>query len=318
MPDVFISYARGDSRDFVARLSAALEERGKDTWVDLEDIPPASSWNEDLRAGIAAQRLLLLRHQPRIGRIASTAAPSSTTRSALGKRHPACAAPARSPTPRSPRQSPPATGSPRLGRFTDDFDTSLATLVSAIETDLDWVREHTRWGLRAEEWERRGEDRSLLARGSDLDQAEAFISGGGNREPAPTELQGRYVVASRARRHASPASARHRRLDRTRGGHRARCPCAAPAQHRRRLRSYQAETNERRPRHGHWPPTRSSTCPPTPSSACCSGSRRPRRARPSKPRVRCAAAFSTTGSGRLSSTPTRSTTHRSARTAPES
>ena len=54
MPDLFISYARGDSRDFVARLSAALEERGQDTWVDLEDIPPASSWNEDLRAGIAA------------------------------------------------------------------------------------------------------------------------------------------------------------------------------------------------------------------------------------------------------------------------
>jgi len=47
MPDLFISYARGDSRDFVARLSAALEERGKDTWVDLDDIPAASVWSED-------------------------------------------------------------------------------------------------------------------------------------------------------------------------------------------------------------------------------------------------------------------------------
>ena len=59
------------------------------------------------------------------------------------------------------------------------------------------MREHTRWGLRAEEWERRGEDRSLLARGSDLDQAEAFLGGGGGKEPQPTELQGRYVLASR-------------------------------------------------------------------------------------------------------------------------
>ena len=35
MADVFLSYARGDSRDFVTRLSNALEQRGKDTWVDL-------------------------------------------------------------------------------------------------------------------------------------------------------------------------------------------------------------------------------------------------------------------------------------------
>jgi len=53
MADVFLSYARADSRDFVTRLSAALEERGKETWVDLDDIAPASSWNDELRAGIA-------------------------------------------------------------------------------------------------------------------------------------------------------------------------------------------------------------------------------------------------------------------------
>ena len=55
--------------------------------------------------------------------------------------------------------------------------------------------------------ERRSEDRSLLARGSDLTQAEAFIGGGGGHEPAPTELQGRYVLASRR-----AASRRQRQL----------------------------------------------------------------------------------------------------------
>ena len=54
MTDVFVSYARSDAREFVARLSAALAERGKDAWVDLEDIPAASVWNDDLRAGIAS------------------------------------------------------------------------------------------------------------------------------------------------------------------------------------------------------------------------------------------------------------------------
>jgi WD40 repeat protein len=195
MPDLFISYARGDSRNFVARLSAALEERGKNTWVDLDDIPPASSWNDDLRTGIS--------ESDSFGFVISPASVSSPhCRSeleqavALGKRilpvlH----------LPVADDQVPEAVATrnwiPQLGRFTDDFDTSLATLVTAIETDLDWVREHTRWGLRAQEWERRGEDRSVLARGSDLDQAEAFLSGGGGKEPTPTELQGRYVLASR-------------------------------------------------------------------------------------------------------------------------
>jgi WD40 repeat protein len=195
MPDLFISYARGDSRDFVARLSAALEERGQDTWVDLEDIPPASSWNEDLRAGIAASDSFCFVISP-----ASVGSPHCRAELdhavALGKR---ILPVLHLEVPDAEVPEPVATRNwiPQLGRFTDDFDTSLATLVSAIETDLDWVREHTRWGLRAEEWERRGEDRSLVARGSDLDQAEAFIGGGGNRDPAPTELQGRYVVASR-------------------------------------------------------------------------------------------------------------------------
>lgn len=50
MHDAFISYARRDSREFVERLGDALEAIGKDVWVDLEDIPPASQWERDLRA----------------------------------------------------------------------------------------------------------------------------------------------------------------------------------------------------------------------------------------------------------------------------
>jgi hypothetical protein len=56
VPDLLILSARADSCDVVARLSAALEEHGKDTRVDLDDIPPASSWNDDLPTGIAVRR----------------------------------------------------------------------------------------------------------------------------------------------------------------------------------------------------------------------------------------------------------------------
>ncbi len=34
------------------RLHAALERRDKDAWIDLDDIPPASRWEEDLREGV--------------------------------------------------------------------------------------------------------------------------------------------------------------------------------------------------------------------------------------------------------------------------
>lgn len=195
MTDVFVSYARSDAREFVARLSAALAERGKDTWVDLEDIPAASVWNDDLRAGIASSDSFCFVISP-----ASVSSEHCRTELeyavGLGKRLlPVLHLPV--PDAAVPEALAVRNWIPQTGRFDDDFDASLATLVTAIETDLDWVREHTRWGLRATEWEARAEERSLLARGSDLDQAEAFLSGGGGKEPQPTELQGRYVLASR-------------------------------------------------------------------------------------------------------------------------
>ncbi|HET6937433.1 MAG TPA: toll/interleukin-1 receptor domain-containing protein, partial [Nocardioides sp.] len=146
MPDLFISYARGDSRDFVARLSAALEERGKDTWVDLDDIPAASVWSDDLRSGIASSDSFCFVISP-----ASVASEHCRTEleyaEGLGKRllpvlH------LEVPDAEVPETVAVRNWIPQTGRFDDDFDTALATLVTAIETDLDWVREHTRWGLR--------------------------------------------------------------------------------------------------------------------------------------------------------------------------
>lgn len=195
MADLFLSYARADGREFVARLAAALEARGKDPWVDLDDIPPASTWHDDLRSGIAASDSFCFVITP--ASVASEHCRLELEHAvALGKRIvPVLLLPvadASVPGPVAERNWVPQTG-----RFTDDFDTALDLLVEAVETDLDWVREHTRWGQRAADWEARGADRSVLARGADLDQAEAFLSGAAGREPAPTELQGRYVLASR-------------------------------------------------------------------------------------------------------------------------
>ena len=51
MADVFVSYAREDL-PFVRRLTAALQARDRDVWVDLDDIIPSARWREEIRTAI--------------------------------------------------------------------------------------------------------------------------------------------------------------------------------------------------------------------------------------------------------------------------
>jgi hypothetical protein len=51
MADVFISYSR-QNKDFVLELHEALNKFGRTDWVDLEDIPPAAAWREEIKDAI--------------------------------------------------------------------------------------------------------------------------------------------------------------------------------------------------------------------------------------------------------------------------
>jgi WD40 repeat protein len=70
-------------------------------------------------------------------------------------------------------------------------------LVKALDTDLEWEREHSRLTVRALEWERSGRDRSGLLRGSELRNAEAWLAAGADKDPGPTALETEYLVAAR-------------------------------------------------------------------------------------------------------------------------
>jgi hypothetical protein len=52
MAELFISYSRRDQA-FVRRLTAGLEDRGKDVWVDLDDILPSAPWMAEIKVAIA-------------------------------------------------------------------------------------------------------------------------------------------------------------------------------------------------------------------------------------------------------------------------
>ena len=71
----------------------------------------------------------------------------------------------------------------------DGFQESIATLVSAIETDLDWVKQHTRLLERAVEWDAAKRDGSFLLQKNDLRAAERWLALGPTKDPKPTALQ---------------------------------------------------------------------------------------------------------------------------------
>src|SRR5437868_3698088 len=51
MADAFISYSRQD-QEFVRRLVALLDARGKACWVDWNDIPPTAAFMREILEGI--------------------------------------------------------------------------------------------------------------------------------------------------------------------------------------------------------------------------------------------------------------------------
>jgi hypothetical protein len=53
------------------------------------------------------------------------------------------------------------------------FGTGLANLVTALNTDFDWLREHTRYLRRAMEWDAGGRPTDRLLSGNDILEAKA-------------------------------------------------------------------------------------------------------------------------------------------------
>ena len=81
-------------------------------------------------------------------------------------------------------------------RETDGFDAAIVSLSSAIDTDLDWVRVHTRLLTRAVEWDGNHRDKSFALRGSDLHSAERCLTES-SKEPRLSPLQVEYILGSR-------------------------------------------------------------------------------------------------------------------------
>jgi WD40 repeat protein len=191
MTQVFISYSREDT-GFVQRLHQALEARGHETWVDWEGIPPSDKWMKRILAAIDASEAFVFVISPD-----SIASEVCAQELAYAIEHHKRLIPILHREPQI--KIPPALAEINyvFARDTDPFDTAVDTLVQAIDTDLDWVRAHTRLLVRAVEWGNTGREPSFTLRGQDLTDYEEWATQAPDKEPRPTVLQSEYLLASR-------------------------------------------------------------------------------------------------------------------------
>jgi hypothetical protein len=92
------------------------------------------------------------------------------------------------------------------------FGRGLGQLVTALNTDLDWLREHTRLLQRATEWDVGGRLAYRLLSGEDIAAAKAWAARRPKDAPEPTELHLAYLRASEDE-DAARANAERRRLE---------------------------------------------------------------------------------------------------------
>ncbi|MEO8393308.1 MAG: SUMF1/EgtB/PvdO family nonheme iron enzyme [Chloroflexota bacterium] len=209
MSDVFISYSRKDSI-FARRLFEKLKLTEREMWIDWEDIPYSADWWREIREGIDGSECFVAIISPN----------SLTSRICTREVHYALE--------NNKRIIPimyQSVEDKQLGgewytwkdaelekmartnwetlqrlnwllfRPEDDFDAAFSGLIRTIEQDPTLVRLHTRLLIRAREWET-GHDPSLLLRGTDLNEAENWLTFNEKRDPIPTALHAEYIQAS--------------------------------------------------------------------------------------------------------------------------
>jgi WD40 repeat protein len=186
--------------DYVRRLGRDLVAHGKDVWIDTDGLADGEVFPEALRTAIEGADTFVFVITPEA--VASRYCQTEVDHAAkLGKRIiPLLLRPV-------PDDALPSNLRDRNWIPADAAD-AVPRLIKAIETDLDHVRAHTRWTLRAGEWKQAGYDHSLLPRGSELANGEAWLARcATDADPAPTALQRELLLRGRASH-----SARQRRL----------------------------------------------------------------------------------------------------------
>ena len=194
---VMISYSRKDVV-FVRQLFEGLLAHGfakEDIWVDWEGIPLTADWMAEITKGIQSTNAFVF-----------VISPDSLASEVCAKEIAIAVESNKRFIPILYRE--PAKGTTLHAKISShnwvymrdepELEKNLPLLVKALNTDLDWLAQHTRLLNRALEWEHKSKNDSYLVRGSDLQEAQSFMEqGAAGKEPSPTNLHVEYVQAAR-------------------------------------------------------------------------------------------------------------------------
>ena len=196
MSDVFISYSRKDS-DFVHRLFDDIKATGKEVWADFEDIPKAADWWEEIKAGIDAADAFVFIISP--DSVNSDICRREIDHAMESNKRLLPVLYREVVDTRDKDKIHPSISSHNwiFFRDGDNYGTAFQTLMESLETDLDHNRTLTRLLVRAKEWHDNNHAHSYLLQGEDLGQADNWLSGAMNKNPAPTNLHAEYIKTSR-------------------------------------------------------------------------------------------------------------------------
>jgi len=234
---VFISYSRDDLY-FADQLDAALKVYGFECFIDREGISGGEDWKRRLGNLIRDADTVVFVLSPTSAR-SPICAWEVEEAARLGKRIlPVVCRPLE-------RASPP----PRLRDlnyifFYDDpkaapgagFGTGLTSLIAALNTDFDWLREHTRYLQRATEWNAGGRPANRLLSGEDIAEAKAWVARQPKNAPEPTALHLDFIRASEEEAEAR-SSAQRRQLEAMAAAHAEREAALKKAEEAQRKRA---------------------------------------------------------------------------------
>jgi hypothetical protein len=161
LASAFISYSRRN-KDFVRRLAEGLKKRDRGIWVDLENIAPTAEWMAEVYSGIVGTDAFVFVISPDSVKSEDCLRELNHAFEHNKKLIPIV----RHEVVEEAVPEPLGSYNWIFFREDDDFEQALHDLVYALDTDLDWVRAHTRLLTRAIEWDDNDRNNSFLLRGS--------------------------------------------------------------------------------------------------------------------------------------------------------
>jgi WD40 repeat protein len=190
---VFLSYSRKD-RERAQSIADVLRERHFGVFKDTDDILPTEEWKGRLEQLISESDTIVFLLSPH-SLASEVCAWEVEYAKSLNKRI----------APIVIDEVDTGDIPPDLSRLNfifcterDRFQDAIDNLISALNTDIDWVREHTRLAELARRWNAADRPTRLLLRGQDIADAEAWRDGHPAEAPLVTTAQAAFVGASRA------------------------------------------------------------------------------------------------------------------------